>query len=301
MMDLGKRRDLCAIILSRKGFDGTAGGGPSPIFADGKMLSLPIPEKNSTIRYCDIHWNGEDLGRLVADLTNGRIRPDYRAHLDPDIRSDSVSRLAGWRPLFGQCGASQGHLRNCGISEGDIFLFFGVFRRAITTHGRYAWDRDSRPIHVIWGWMQVESVVSLDHTTSVPAWADYHPHCGLREEKNNTLYTSAPLLCLPRLTASRLPGSGIFTHFSPRLQLTDVGAARHGQWRLPSWMFPEGKPPLSFHADLGRWSRQDDWTILHSVDRGQEFVLDAEHYPEAAEWISELVQPHAGVGASSAK
>ena len=31
------------IILSRKGFDSSSGGGPSPI-VDGRCLSLPIPE-----------------------------------------------------------------------------------------------------------------------------------------------------------------------------------------------------------------------------------------------------------------
>ena len=29
------------IILSRKGFDSANGGGPSPIFPDGRLLSLP--------------------------------------------------------------------------------------------------------------------------------------------------------------------------------------------------------------------------------------------------------------------
>jgi hypothetical protein len=33
------------IVLSRKGFDGTYGGFPSPILEDGLMISLPIPIK----------------------------------------------------------------------------------------------------------------------------------------------------------------------------------------------------------------------------------------------------------------
>ncbi len=46
------------IILSRKGFDSSAGGVPSPIFPDGGLLSLPIPDKASQIACNDIA--GED-------------------------------------------------------------------------------------------------------------------------------------------------------------------------------------------------------------------------------------------------
>ena len=31
------------LIFSRKGFDSSAGGIPSPILPDGRMISLPIP------------------------------------------------------------------------------------------------------------------------------------------------------------------------------------------------------------------------------------------------------------------
>jgi len=33
------------LILSRKGFDSTYGGYPSPILPDGTLLSLPIPNR----------------------------------------------------------------------------------------------------------------------------------------------------------------------------------------------------------------------------------------------------------------
>jgi len=50
------------IIFSRKGFDSSTGGVPSPIFPDGKILSLPIPDKLSPIKYKDINWNQYNLG-----------------------------------------------------------------------------------------------------------------------------------------------------------------------------------------------------------------------------------------------
>ncbi|MBA3801209.1 MAG: hypothetical protein H0X18_19410 [Geodermatophilaceae bacterium] len=48
------------LILSRKGFDSAAGGCPSPILEDGSMLSLPIPDRTSPIRYRDITLRGHE-------------------------------------------------------------------------------------------------------------------------------------------------------------------------------------------------------------------------------------------------
>ena len=50
------------IIISRKGFDSISGGVPSPIFPDGKILSLPIPDKNSKITYKKILWENNNIG-----------------------------------------------------------------------------------------------------------------------------------------------------------------------------------------------------------------------------------------------
>jgi len=43
------------VILSRKGFDSGTGGYPSPILPDGTLLSLPIPDATSDIKYSDIN------------------------------------------------------------------------------------------------------------------------------------------------------------------------------------------------------------------------------------------------------
>lgn len=69
------------LILSRKGFDSSAGKAPSPIFPDGGMLSLPIPDKHSAIAYDDVSWQGERIGSLVESLTQGRVKRSFKAHL----------------------------------------------------------------------------------------------------------------------------------------------------------------------------------------------------------------------------
>ena len=117
------------IILSRKGFDSANGYVPSPIFPSGKIISLPIPDSRSPIKYDDIYWNGQNLGELVYQLTDGQITGQHKAHLDPDLRKESLpDRPKVWRGLFGQVGAAQGHLERL-VEPGDLFLFFGWFKQ----------------------------------------------------------------------------------------------------------------------------------------------------------------------------
>ena len=99
------------IIFSRKGFDSGSGKVPSPIFPDGSLVSLPIPDKNSTIEYSHINTpNGVEMGGLVEKLTKGRIPQHFKAHLDPDLFRGSLKRERGWQPAFGQTGQAQGPL-----------------------------------------------------------------------------------------------------------------------------------------------------------------------------------------------
>ena len=166
------------LILSRKGFDTSAGGIPSSILTDGRLVSLPIPDKQSPIRYADIKIDGESIAQIVSNLTHGRIPPHYGAHLDPDLAPGNLPRHAGWRPIFGQTGATQGHLCKNGVKAGDVFLFFGLFRRTTFKNGKYAWLKGSQPIHIIWGWLQIGEILPLDIGKGLlHDWAAYHPHC----------------------------------------------------------------------------------------------------------------------------
>ncbi len=279
------------IVLSRKGFDSGAGGVPSPIFPDGSMVSLPIPDRRSPIRYRDITWQGHDLGRIVVPLTRGRIGSADRAHLDPDLRRESVQREDGWRPVLGQAGSARGHLRKRGIQRGDVFLFFGLFREVIVESETIAWRPGSPARHVVWGWLQVDEVVGVESLSpeSLP-WARYHPHfCGSRG-RNNTVYVSKTTFDLPGLGASDYPGAGVFTHFSAKLQLTAPDSSRCGLWRLPGCFWPRnGRTPLSYHQDPGRWQKLGNSVLLDSMPRGQEFVLDCREYPEAKQWLRTLM------------
>ncbi len=74
------------IIFSRKGFDASAGKVASPILPSDELCSLPIPESSTrgcATRYADLRCGEHELGKLVRDLTHGRIQAEDSAHLDP--------------------------------------------------------------------------------------------------------------------------------------------------------------------------------------------------------------------------
>jgi hypothetical protein len=168
-------REQMKLVFSRKGFDSSAGGVPSPIFPDNTMMSLAIPSKESTVAYEDIAGTPiASVSQLVEDLAG--IPPTHRAHLDPDLSTVSIPRMSGWRPLFGQVGASERHLENQGVATGDVFLFFGLFRRVEQSAGHWRYVPKSLPMHVIFGWLQIEERVTVSDPPTDKPWALYHPH-----------------------------------------------------------------------------------------------------------------------------
>jgi hypothetical protein len=283
------------IIFSRKGFDSTMGGVASPIFPSGDMYSLPIPESSpAPLRRYGETWYGEHtLGPLVRDLTHGKFGPDSKAHVDPDLDATAIRpRPAGWRPLFGQSGAAERHLRNQGVVEGDVFLFFGWFRRVgqDATTGAYRYVENAPNVHCLFGWLQVAERVAVQGEV-VPSWAHDHPHWQDHQATPsatiNTLYLATDRLHLPGVS-SELPGGGVFRRYAEPLRLTEPDASR-SVWHLPAWFHPQGRSSaLSYHANPDRWMVNGKSVQLRSVGRGQEFVLDCDHYPEASDWLAQL-------------
>jgi hypothetical protein len=274
------------LILSRKGFDSQNGGVASPIL-DGGLCSLPIPDRNSGISYDQINWRGADVGRIVAQLTNSRVTGSDRAHLDPDLRRESIERMPGWRAIFGQADAAQGHLRNQNVGVGDLFLFFGYFRQAEWNNRHLNFVPRAPEMHVIYGWMQIGEMIAVTKNTAkqVP-WAEYHPHLTEPTDryKSNTLYVASDRLSSLDLDA---PGAGTFPACSDDLILSKPGG-NCSQWRLPRWFFPDGLPALSYHRKKSRWLSDENGATLQSVGKGQEFVLDLAHYPQAIGWLRGL-------------
>ena len=280
------------IILSRKGFDSGYGGVASPILPDGRLLSLPIPYNDPLRTFGTVVFDGKPISEIVLALTNNGLGENCSCHLDPDLKAESVRRENGWRPIFGQVDAAQTHLANQQVQEGDIFLFFGWFKHTEWKDGKLVFVPRSKDLHVIYGWLQVgEMSEPTEKFLKKHPWAKEHPHClDNNWGPNNMLYIASEELMLSGMKMD-VPGAGVFPAFSEKLQLTVPGETRRTFWRLPAWFHPEDRESsLSYHGNLGIWARDDGYTILKSRSKGQEFVLNAEHYPEAIPWIKGLFE-----------
>ncbi len=258
------------------------------------MCTLPIPEyseRDGATRYETIRFSELSLGKLVHDLTHGKIGPGHAAHLDPDLNCESLPRLPGWKPLFGQAGAAESHLRKVGVQLGDLFLFYGWFREVKLHDGKYRYVKATHDLHVLFGWLQIEQRIVLPNPERIPDWARYHPHARReRYSSADSLYIATDHLQLPGV-AGGLPGAGIFRRYHPSLCLTNTAPyCSRCVWRLPEWMHPTpGQTTLTYHGNPSVWQRRDGYTLLRSAGRGQEFVLDCDEYPQAVEWVAELL------------
>lgn len=274
------------VILSRKGFDSQYGRQPSPILPDGRMISLPIPDKASPLTYGEIQRDGITIGDIARDLTRGKTPHHHKAHLDPDLEHGSVNRPQGWRPIFGQSGAATTHIKNQGVVAGDLFLFFGWFRRAHLQSGKWSFVPGTTGAHVLWGWMLIRDVFPCGAVPAdVARWGAGHPHLCGPPVLGDSVFVGADELVLGE---RRLPGTGLFSS-RPNRVLTMPGASRT-QWLVPAWMHPDaGVATLSYHGDPGRWGDPvGGKCTLSSVAKGQEFVLSSSRGDLVETWLEGL-------------
>jgi hypothetical protein len=202
------------IIFSRKGFDQSSGGAPSPVI-DGRPVSLPIPAADrSQTAYADL-----GLGDTVEAVTRGRIGRDRLCHYDPMFTQGHCA--------FGQAGAAQTHLTNRGVKPGDVFLFFGLFGD----------ERGAGKHHRIFGYMKIERILTpgaRPRPGNIGPFKHRHPHTIGAWPANNTIYL----------------GEGTMAdHASDTLRLTAKGESPTN-WIVPRWLSKAG---LSYHADRRRW------------------------------------------------
>ncbi len=202
------------IVFSRKGFDSTYGGAPSPIIA-GKPVSLPIPAaRTETTTYAAL-----GLGEQVTAASRGRMTAHHACHDDP-MFADGLCWL-------GQNGAAQGHLRRQEVGEGDVFLFFGLFADP---------DTGARH-HRLFGCMTIACTGSPEAVTAHSRWnapPRAHPHLSGDWGAGNTIWH----------------GSGYTAqNAGDRLRLTCAGGPLN-LWNVPGWLRDRG---LTYHGKPQRW------------------------------------------------
>jgi hypothetical protein len=284
------------VVFSRKGFDSQYGGMPSPILPDGRLAPLPIPATHDCTTLADLDFADTLLDNVLGDLSGGRFNLQTRIHLDPDLGGKHAANVAGWRPALGQTGSAQSHLERHGIGPGDLFLFFGWFRQTECVAGKWRFVPGAPDLHVLFGWLEVDEVLPIvtqrDAALERHPWIARHPHVATPAwytNPRNTLYTGR---ARSAYTRSKSPGGGRFPSMNPALQLTRQGHSR-SVWSLPRWFAPQGRPPMSYHANANRWDIDEDSVTLRSVAKGQEFVIDGAAYPELEPWAATLVRDNA--------
>lgn len=212
------------VIFSRKGFDSSAGGVPSPI-VNGRPISIPIPTNHRS----ETTYGQLGLGDIVSRITKNRYTAASLCHHDPMFEGEKCA--------FGQTAASQSHLANNGVGVGDVFLFFGLFSDL---------SRKDRH-HRIFGFLRIDEVV---HVGANPTLCDQpsgfksrHPHTIGEWNANNTIYLGPGKFATTSKNSLRLSKSG------EKISL----------WKVPSWLRTAG---LTYHGRQSRWGDDDTLQVV---------------------------------------
>lgn len=268
------------VILSRKGFDSSFGKGASPILPDGRLLSIPIPEteKNYGIEYDKLKFTGNKTYLDLMKELNLRIPQSRKCHLDPDLINNVKKRKPGWKAVFGQSGSAESHLRNQDVQKGDIFLFFGSFKRTHIRDNKLNFEKDYER-HIIFGYLQIAEIVRFDNIgvedikKRFPElnWAFDHPH--IRNKSSiDSLYIAEK--------------SGGFK-YNEKLVLTKKGYSK-SIWELPFYFHPEYGTKISKHSDIKRFRIDGRKLTLKTIALGQDFVVSGNEKIE--KWCMNLIE-----------
>jgi hypothetical protein len=186
-------------------------------------------------------------------------------------------REPGWRGALGQIGAAAGHLKNQGVGLGDIFLFYGWFRVAVSTDGRFHFRKHESGFHAIFGYLEVGEVLSSPTLLQLPNWLRDHPHALPHRlaKRTNTFYVATRALS----SDPSRPGWGTFK-FNPPLMLSHPAMSR-SRWCLDPLLFQH--LTISYHTS-NAW--RDGY--FQSYPRAQEYVIQADDAAEA--WAHRLIR-----------
>jgi len=277
------------VIFSRKGSDGGNLKNPSPILEGKSLTSIPIPAvgtESTNLKYGNLFFDQDTkLDRLMTDLkfqlASGKSISTAPAHLDPDIRKDTLKRDGKWRGLFGSDLKWEKYLQKTNVKEGDIFLFYGWFREVKKTSEGFDWlylEKTSYPTdkQLIFGYLQIGKI--LRKGDKFEQWMEYHPHYEESGIVSNgyALYVAAESLSFDK----RRSGFGTFVYDKESagfLTLTKKGLSR-SRWDLPSFF----KDHILINFKHDPWANG----YFQSPMRGQEMVVD--DCSEINRWIENL-------------
>ena len=276
------KNKLLYYAKTTKGFDSSSGGCPSPIMPDGTLLSLPIPDEyapavvqnpEKLLKFNDLVYKGHTYTQLLAGL---RQTKTYNVcHLDPDLRMDVRSTpVNGWKAAFGQTESALGVLRNAKVQIGDLFLFFGLFRKAEYYKDTMRFVRGAKKIQIIYGYLEIGEILDKPEQIEKFYW---HPHAtkGLYEEEKNAIFLPGKHLSL----CPSLPGYGVLDYREDRI-LTMQGE-NTATWKPHSFYMPN-----SINDDRKNSAKKGS-KGLYYAGQWQELVLKPND--DANDWALKMI------------
>lgn len=299
------------IIISRKGFDTTYGGRPSPILPDGTILSLPIPSRGYS---SDLLYDGKRK-QILIKFRNLQI-PHYIREklLQKGIKSRHLSSYHhlmtslfprakyklknSWLNLNGK-KALYCHL------DPDIYSFIrsrppewrALFGQvgAAQSHLRNQ-KVGKNDIFLFFGWFQETEVINGDikykgaiqgkhilfgyfqvekiirnQLDKIEPWMEYHPHCNEGFWKKNN---NTIYVARNELSFdSNLPGAGYF-QFSKELQLTESDPSINPNGNLTKWKYEFFPSDCCFSINTNtKYGKNEEYHFFKALEIGQEVVV----------------------------
>jgi hypothetical protein len=235
---------------------------------DGTLLSLPIPEDDA-LEYSELQYGKYKYEEILRGLKpNNKF---LKCHLDPDIRKEIHKKsIDGWKPAFGQRDSALGYLRKAGVKVGDLFLFFGLFRKAENLNGSIRFIPEEKPVQIVFGYMQIGVILDKPEDIAQYKW---HPHATNHYNQNALFLPSEKLSLCPSS-----PGYGVFSYRSDRV-LTKPGKSP-AIWEKHDFLMPD-----KIIGNRKNSSKSDDG--LYYAGRWQEIVLQPNK--ETEKWAKKLV------------
>lgn len=278
------------VIFSRKGFDTSYGGFSSIILPkemDSKMISFPIPEINETnegfkaeeIKFVLKQRNmtlKEIFDELeITEKINVPTKPvrkgikNTKFHFDPEIQTVENMRSYG---AFGQsnCSGSASHLLKHGLQVGDVFLFFGSFKKTFLENNRITYDSPMYNIHVIRGYMIVDDIVYVnDIDKMLGKYPDIKEHLHYKNREFENEKGDNIIICGKRF--------GTF-NYEDKYRLTKLGYSK-SVWELPDF-FKD--------TDISYCGKVTNPTRFKSAAKGQELIVSNFDETKMKEWLNSL-------------
>lgn len=231
--------------------------------------------KKIKIENGDLVYKGRTYQQIIQ-----QIHPTFDfqkhpfCHLDPDVYGVLKNKHAGWKPAFGQYEIPAKHLDGQGVDVGDVFLFYGMFRKTeALPNGTLHFVKGAPIQHIIYGYMVVSEI--LKDQDKIKELYPWHPHAASTEHPDNRLYLATDY--------------GVFEN-RDSLLLSKPGQPNRRLWNLPafcasrdifiSWQGKNTPVLVNGHAEL------------NSACRGQEFVITAktpELEKELRKWAESLI------------